>query len=39
MRDGFSGVSGRARELERLGSVECCVQADFADFFAVDLEK
>lgn len=38
MRDGFSGISGRARELEGLGSVECCAQADFADFLAVDLE-
>ncbi len=37
MRDRFAGVFGRARQLERLGSVEGCAEADFTDFLAVDL--
>lgn len=37
MRDGFARVFGRARKLERLGSVEGGCEADFAGFLRVDL--
>jgi len=38
MRDGFAWVLGRAGELEGLGTVEGCCEADFAGFFGVDLD-
>lgn len=37
MRNGFAGVFGCARELEGLGPVEGCGEADFTNFFAVNL--
>lgn len=37
MRDGFARVFGRARKLERLGSVEGGCEADFAGFLRVGL--
>lgn len=38
MGDGFARIFGRARELKGLGAVEGGCQADFAGFFAVDLD-
>ena len=37
MGHGFAGVFGRARELERLGPVEGCGEADLAVFLLVVL--
>ncbi len=37
VRDRFARVFGGAGQLERFGPVEGRAEADFADFFAVDL--
>lgn len=39
MGDGFAGIFGGAGQLESLRSVEGGCEADFAGFFAVDLDS